>query len=174
VQKRISLENGEDDYHKRVFGFISEFLLLVWTTVEGLNVCECKVGMIGEKAETREIKERLAAYLKAHDLSGAEQYFLAQHKLRPDVLMEASDVTGELHLAMQIIATADAEQRSLGHSFLDTEDDLAKLIPIFVKLNRAVTDRHMDRETEEDRTFLKTTFLSPIAAEIARKILFQE
>ena len=60
VEKRICLETGEDAYHKRVFGFISEFLLLVWVTVQGLSVCECKVGMIGEKAETREMKEQLA------------------------------------------------------------------------------------------------------------------
>ena len=62
VEKRICLETGEDAYHKRVFGFISEFLLLVWVTVQGLSVCECKVGMIGEKAETREMKEQLADY----------------------------------------------------------------------------------------------------------------
>ena len=39
VEKRICLETGEDAYHKRVFGFISEFLLLVWVTVQGLSVC---------------------------------------------------------------------------------------------------------------------------------------
>jgi hypothetical protein len=171
VQKRISLENGEDDYHKRVFGFISEFLLLVWTTVRGLKVCECKVGMIGEKAETREMKERLAQYLFAHDIAGAKAYFMQQHKKRPDVLMEASDVTGELHLAMQIIATADAEQKTYGKSFLEQEDDLAKLIPLFVKLNRAVTNRRIHRETEEDRAFLQTMPLSPFAVQLAEKIL---
>jgi hypothetical protein len=171
VQKRISLENGEDDYHKRVFGFISEFLLLVWTTVKDLKVCECKVGMIGEKAETREMKERLAQYLFAHDIAGAKEYFMQQHKKRPDVLMEASDVTGELHLAMQIIATADAEQKTYGKSFLEQEDDLAKLIPLFVKLNRAVTNRRIHRETEEDRAFLQTMPLSPLAVQLAEKIL---
>jgi hypothetical protein len=171
VQKRISLENGEDDYHKRVFGFISEFLLLVWTTVRGLKVCECKVGMIGEKAETREMKERLAQYLFAHDIAGAKEYFMQQHRKRPDVLMEASDVTGELHLAMQIIATADAEQKTYGKSFLEQEDDLANLIPLFVKLNRAVTNRRIHLETEEDRAFLQTMPLSPLAVQLAEKIL---
>jgi hypothetical protein len=72
---------------------------------------------------------------------------------------------------MQIIASADAEQHELGHSFLDTEDDLAKLIPEFVKLNRAVTDRHMGAETEDDRAFLEATFLSPLAAELAIELL---
>jgi hypothetical protein len=171
VQKRISLENGEDDYHKRVFGFISEFLLLVWSTVKGLKVCECKVGMIGEKAETREMKERLAQYLFAHDIAGAKEYFIQQHKKRPDVLMEASDVAGELHLAMQIIATADAEQKTYGKSFLEQEDDLANLIPLFVKLNRAVTNRRIHQETEEDRAFLQTMPLSPLAVQLAEKIL---
>ena len=46
VEKRICLETGEDAYHKRVFGFISEFLLLVWVTVQGLSVCECKVCLL--------------------------------------------------------------------------------------------------------------------------------
>lgn len=75
VQKRICLENGEDDYHKRVFGFISEFLLLVWVRVNHLKVYECKVGMLGEKAETREMKEQLAGYFFSMDVFGAKTYF---------------------------------------------------------------------------------------------------
>ena len=76
--------DGEDAYHKRVFGFISEFLLLVWVTVQGLSVCECKVGMIGEKAETREMKEQLAGYFARRDVDGAKAYFLSE-KGAPDV-----------------------------------------------------------------------------------------
>ena len=57
VQKRIDLETDADEYHRRVFGFISEFLLLVWTTVNQLRVFECKVGMIRdprvERADSR-------------------------------------------------------------------------------------------------------------------------
>jgi hypothetical protein len=173
VQKCISLENGEDAYHKRVFGFISEFLLLVWTTVKGLKVCESMVGIIGEKAETREIKEKLAEFIKAHDIVGAKEYFLKQHEKRPDVLMKASDINGELHIALQIIATADAEYKAYGKSFLEKEDNLSILIPLFVKLNCAVTNRRIHRETDEDRAFLETMPLSPIATQIAEKILPQ-
>jgi hypothetical protein len=173
VQKCISLENGEDAYHKRVFGFISEFLLLVWTSVKGLKVCESMVGIIGEKAETHEIKEKLAEFIKAHDIVGAKEYFLKQHEKRPDVLMEASDITGELHIALQIIATADAEYKAYGKSFLEKEDNLSRLIPLFVKLNCAVTNRRIHRETDEDRAFLETMPISPIATQIAEKILPQ-
>lgn len=170
VQKRIDMETDQDDYHKRVFGFISEFLLLVWTTVKGLKVCECKVGMIGEKAETREMKERLGVYLKAHDIDGAKTYFMEQYKLRPDVLMEASDITGELRLTMQIIATAGAEQRINGISILNSEDELSKLFPLFVSLNRAVSDASMHMVTKEDREFLQNMPLSQVAVQVAVEI----
>ena len=73
VSKRIDLDTDEDAYHKRVLGFISEFLLLVWIQVNGLKVCECKVGMLGEKAETRELKETLAEYFRKKDVEGAKE-----------------------------------------------------------------------------------------------------
>lgn len=171
VQKRIDMDTDRDAYHRRVFGFISEFLLLVWTTARKLKVCECKVGMLGEKAETREMKERLSVYLKAHDIDGAKSYFMEQHKLRPDILMEASDITGELRLAMQIIATADAEQRNKGISILNTEDELSRLIPLFASLNRAVIDVSLHVETKEDCEFLQNMQLSRIAVQVTVEII---
>lgn len=136
VQKRIDMETDEDDYHRRVFGFISEFLLLVWVTVNKLSVYECKVGMLGEKVETREMKEQLALFFAAEDIEGAKAYFLKQHAARPDVMMEASDITGELHLAMQVIATADAENRRYGHHILQKEHDFHRLMRLFTDINR--------------------------------------
>ena len=63
LQKRIDLTFA-DDYHKRVFGFISEFLLYVWVTARGLRAFECRVAIIGEKMETREVKDKMALFFR--------------------------------------------------------------------------------------------------------------
>jgi hypothetical protein len=47
----------------------------VWVRVNHLKVYECKVGMLGEKAETREMKEQLASYFFSMDVFGAKTYF---------------------------------------------------------------------------------------------------
>lgn len=171
VQKRIDMETDEDAYHKRVFGFISEFLLLVWVTVKELKVCECKVGMIGEKAETREMKERLAEYFRERDVAGAKEYFMNRRKERPDVLMEASDITGELRLCMQIIATADQEKRLEESCILDHENDYRRLISHFEKLNRAVINERKGCLSDEDRMVLTDDKVTETAKKIADMIL---
>ena len=184
VEKRIDLDTDEDAYHKRVLGFISEFLLLVWVRVNGLKVYECKVGMLGEKAETRELKERLAEYFKKKDIEGAMQYFLKVKEARPDVMMEASDVTGELRLCMQIIATAGKEQVAYGYSVLDREYDFRRLIALFAELNHVVCRKHnngtmLNSKTdytkaadtkEKDDLFLQENKISDIAIAVAESV----
>ena len=176
VEKRINLDTNEDAYHKRVLGFISEFLLLVWVRVNGLNVYECKVGMLGEKAETRELKERLAEYFQKKDIAGAMQYFLQVKAARPDVMMEASDVTGELRLCMQIIATAGKEQALYGYSVLDRQQDFRELIALFSRLNQIIQRKHMDvcdeDIREKDKQFLQENEISEVAIEIADAVYF--
>ena len=171
VQKRIDLETGGDDYHKRVFGFISEFLLLVWVTARKLCVCECKVGMLGEKAETAEMKKRLAMYFYQGDVDGAKAYFLKQREKRPDVLMEASDITGELRLCMQIIATAGKERDCDGKHILQRVPEYQKLIALFSELNRVASAYLHGVQTKEDEDFLRIHPVSGTAIEIAVRIL---
>lgn len=174
VEKRIDLDTDEDAYHKRVLGFISEFLLLVWVRVNDLNVYECKVGMLGEKAETRELKEHLAEYFRKKDICGAMQYFMQVKTARPDVMMEASDVTGELRLCMQIIATAGKEQEAYGSSFLERVNEYRDLISLFTRLNQVISHRHMDGYEErlrmEDEAFLKKYQVSEIAIGVAEMV----
>lgn len=167
VERRIDLDTDEDAYHKRVLGFISEFLLLVWVRVNGLRVYECKVGMLGEKAETRELKERMAEYFKSKDIEGAMQYFLLVKEARPDVMMEASDVTGELRLCMQIIVTAGKEMEAYGTCVLDRECDFRRLIALFAEINNVVSREYSGRAKAEDAMFLKENHVSDIALEVA-------
>lgn len=174
VEKRIDLDTDEDAYHKRVLGFISEFLLLVWVRVNNLKVYECKVGMLGEKAETRELKEKLAEYFKENDIDGAMQYFLSIKKARPDVMMEASDVTGELRLCMQIIATAGKEKAEYGTSVLDRESEFRKLIALFSRLNTVIAHEHKadcDEATRvADALFIQENEISDIAIAVAESV----
>ena len=135
-----------------------------------LRVYECKVGMLGEKAETRELKDRLAEYFKKKDIEGAMQFFLQVKAARPDVLMEASDVTGELRLCMQIISTAGKEMETYGKSVLDRETDFRKLIALFTELNNVTTRRKMGSTTKQDVQFLKENQISQVAQQVAEAV----
>ena len=178
MEKRIDVENY-DDYHKRIYGFISEFLLYVWATVNNLKVYQCKVGMLGEKAETKELKLALSDYFEKKDIIGAKQYILEALKKRPDVLMEASDLDGELKLAMQVITTCENEYKSLGGCILDKEQEFEKLISYFRKLNEVVEHIRCEEITEQDRMLLKDKTIdhmavSDVAVEIAILLMCSE
>ena len=170
VSNRMDLDTDEDAYHKRVLGFISEFLLLVWVRVNQLKVYECKVGMLGEKAETRELKEKLAEYFKKKDMDGAMQYFMQVKAVRPDVMMEASDVTGELRLCMQVIATAGKEKALYGTSILDRENDFRGLMELFTELNHVVYRKHRLEQKRQDKDFLEKNQISDVALEVAEAV----
>ncbi len=170
VEKRTDF-TGYNGYQKRLFGFLSEFLQTVWLQYHKLNVKECMVGMIGEKYETRLLKEQLAEYFTNRDYKSAELHFMDCYKKRPDILMEASDINGELRLCMQIISTCKFEDEMYGKCILDTITDYHSLIQHFSRLNTAVVHSLNNCMTSEDTTFLEQNELvSPIALEISKKL----
>ena len=169
LQKRIDL-TFEDDYHRRVFGFISEFLLLVWVRTRGLQVLECRVAIIGDKTETREIKERMAVYFRKRDAAGAKEYFAQCLKNRPDVLMEASDVTGECKLCLQAVSTANLETQAYGHCFLEQISEYDEIISYFRRINDIVVRRGRNERTAEDDKWLGKYAVTEIALYAAARI----
>lgn len=134
LQQRIDLTFA-DDYHKRVFGFISEFLLYVWVTARKLRAYECRVAIIGEKKETNEVTKKMAGFFRKKDAAGAKAYFETVLKQRPDIIMEASDINGECKLCLQAVSTANLELAQYGRSFLDSVNDYEEIIHYFRGLN---------------------------------------
>ncbi len=165
--------SGYDDYHKRVYGFISEFLLYVWTQVQGLRVYECKVGMTDEKRETTETKEKLAAYFARKDIAGARMYILSCLEKRPDVLMEASDITGELKLSMQVIAVCELEEQLYGSSTIDRIQDFEALMAHFHRLNdliQAIKEGETKMSPPDIEFYLKSEGITDIAIEASARL----
>ncbi len=173
VEKKIDASKY-DDYHKRVFGFISEFLLMVWVETKGLKAYECKVGMTTEKYETKQMKERLAEYFKTKDIAGAKAFFLQTLEKRPDVLMEASDITGELKVSMQVIAVCELEQEILGESVIDRIQDFAELMRYFNRLNDVINAYRLHEVRTEDKEFLQKETVSEVALDASIRLFSTE
>lgn len=173
VEKKIDATQY-DEYHRRVFGFISEFLLFVWVEVKQLKVYECKVGMTTEKYETREMKERLSEFFLQGDLTGAKSYFLQVLEKRPDVLMEASDITGELKLAMQVIAVCELERQAYGESVIDRIRRFEDLVRYFNGVNEAVNTCKTGQIGGQEIRFLRENHVSEIAIEASARLFTTE
>lgn len=88
--------SGYDDYHRRVYGFLSEQMFYVFALANGLNCCEAAVGVSEEKAETRALKEELEQLIGEGREKEAKELFREQLTARPDLLLPGSDVKGEL------------------------------------------------------------------------------
>lgn len=88
--------SGYDDYHRRVYGFLSEQMFYVFALANGLNCCEAAVGVSEEKAETRALKEELERLIRKGREKEARKVFQERLVVRPDLLLPGSDVRGEL------------------------------------------------------------------------------
>ncbi len=169
VEKRVSVEE-EDSYHRRIFGFISEFLLYVWAIHHKISVYSCKVGMVGEKAEVRETKEGLRELFDEGDLEGAREYFLRARKLRPDLMMEASDITGELHLCMEAIAIAGLERRAGKTDLLTYGENYDEILHFLNLLNEYTIQEIQGRLLEEGRLWLYDKRITEEARGVAHQM----
>ena len=99
----IFLESGEeidvsdyDDYHKRVYGFLSEQMFYVYALKNELKLLEVKVGVSAEKAETGELRQQLKLLIENGKRKEAFSILQTRLQIRPDLLLPGSDVTGEL------------------------------------------------------------------------------
>lgn len=166
VQRRIDT-TGYDNYRKRVYGFLSEFLLTVWIAKNKIHVYESRVGMSSEKRETEDIKRQLADYFAKQDIAGAKCCLLKALDERPDILMEASDIHGELKLCMQMISTCEFEKSRGETLFVERGLTFEEMLEEMKQLNRFVlrlNDEYEDnvRVQADDQTHIQADIPSDI------------
>lgn len=166
LEKRIIIDEP-DSYHRRIFGFISEFLLYVYVEMKNLSCKHSMVGMVGEKTEVREIKERLWEYFKTGDYFGAKDYFLEQHKKRPDILMEASDIGWELHYCMEAISICEYEADEGIAVFLNKITTFDEMIKYLRNLNNRVRKNEDTKGYSNAAVFVAKTLIDAESSRLA-------
>lgn len=163
LEKRIDV-SSYDEYHRRVYGFLSEQLLLVWVTARGLKVYECPVGITEEKAETKEFKLAIGQLLKLGNITEARQLFYEVLKIRPDIGLEHSDLKHEIPLLEQILYICELEQKAGRAGMLAYRRDLPELIAHTGKLIGLLKKETPWEET--DIRYLRETKVTDIAVEV--------
>lgn len=162
VEKRIDVESY-DAYHKRVFGFLSEQLLYVWVKYRGLTICEKAVGLTQEKAETIELKQALCDRAADGSLSGVREalaLFRQTMEERPDLVLQASDITGELTDMFRILFVAEKELAAGFCGMFAITRDLLMLVRHYRLLCQIAVHIAQGAETAQERSYFKDAHVS--------------
>lgn len=160
MEKSIDV-SSYDDYHKRVFGFLSEQLLLVFITANNLKVKEGHIGITAEKAETVEFKLAMGQLVKMGQFTEARQIFYEFLKIRPDVQLELSDIKNEIPDIELILFILEKEKEAEINGLYEYSHDLKSLIEYLRKI-RATIKSHLSDES------ISMKYVSEIAEAVIR------
>lgn len=162
VEKRIDVESY-DAYHKRVFGFLSEQLLYVWVKCRGLKICERPVGLTQEKAETMELKKILCEKMADGTLESVRDalgFFRETMKERPDLMLQASDFSGELADMFRVLYVCEQELAAGWKGMCAITKDLSMLVQHYRLLCQIARNIASGKDSLQERSYFKDSHIS--------------
>ena len=168
LEKRVDV-SGYDAYHKRLFGFLSEILLMVYIVARKLGVKEGNIGVTAEKAETVEFKLAMGQLVKTGQFSEARNLFYEYQKIRPDIRLEMSDVRREIPDIELILYILEQEKQNGLTGFYKVSNNLSELIVHLRSLKKIIKKQIQEDDLSDiEEEYLLRNNVTTLAKEIIR------
>ena len=159
-------------YHARVFGFLSETLLMVYVYARKLRIYECQVGLTAEKAETVEFRNRLAELVAQGAFDEAKAYFYDYQKDRPDVGQDSADVLRTLPDIEVILYILAEEARRGLEGIYSISHELSDLIVVYRRIREIMNKERKGMElTKEEKEIYDSKSITFVAKALISEIL---
>ncbi len=165
VEKRIDV-GSYDLYHQRVFGFLSEQMVKIWVDKNGLKVYGGKIGITSEKAETVEFKLAMGQLVKLGQIEQARQMFYEYLKVRPDVRLKLSDISGEIPMIEHLLYIAQEERQRNLPGLMQISNDLNDWIAHYRKVRECLSRFSKGEKIQEDVSYILEKNVSWVMGEV--------